>query len=282
MKSENRTARLKVAAVSFLNTVPFIYGIDNSNNSDNYDLFLGSPIQCSNLLKNSHVDIALIPVAEIVEFEKIYIIKPYCLAANNKVNSVFILSNDEIRNIKKIYLDPQSATSNNLAKVLCKQSWNINPEFVVCNMLPEELNDNEAIVAIGDKTFKLKKNYKFQYDLAEHWEIMTKLPFVFAVWATTKNLTNDVISKFNNSLKFGTENICSSLVYSKSNVLNFKDSSSYLNKNIKYELTDKMLESLEMFLKLIKPEKELKIHYKPELTDSDSQKQNCKCLDSNP
>lgn len=253
MRLVNKTARLKVAAVSFLNTVPFIYGIDNSDNASSIDLVLGNPVQCAELLKKSEVDIALLPVGKLLNFDKINVIQPFCLASSGKVNSVFIFSDTKIINIKKIYLDSQSSTSNQLAQILCKHHWKIKAEFVPTECLPEKLLYKEAIVAIGDKTFKLKNKFNYAYDLAEEWEFMTGLPFVFAVWASVKEIDKQVLKNFNDSLELGLENINKSLMYAKPNILSVNEAKDYLNNNIKYRLNDNMLKSMKLYLEYLKP-----------------------------
>lgn len=261
MRQVNKTARLKVAAVSFLNTVPFIYGIDNSDNTDCIDLVLGNPVQCAELLKKSEVDIALLPIGKLLDFKEINIIQPYCLASSGKVNSVFIFSDSKISNIKKIYLDSQSSTSNQLAKILCKHHWKIKAEFIPTDTLPEKLLQKEAMVAIGDKTFKLKNKFNFAYDLAEEWELMTNLPFVFAVWASVKEIDKVCLKNFNNSLELGLANIDKSLIYAKPNILSVNELRNYLNNNIKYKINDDMLKAIKLYLEYISPAYDNKINY---------------------
>lgn len=253
MTVQNKTARLKVAAVSFLNTIPFIYGIDNSEQSDYIDLVLGNPVQCAELLKKNEVDIALVPVGKLLEINQPKIISPFCLAAEGKVDSVFIFSNTKINNVKKIFLDPQSSSSNQLANILCKHYWNIKPEFITTDFLSSNLENKEAIVAIGDKTFKLKNKFNYIYDLSEEWQNMTKLPFVFAVWACTKALDNKTINNFNYALNIGINNINESLTYAKPNLLNINQAKDYLNNKIKYKLDENMHLAIKTYLDLLKP-----------------------------
>ena len=53
---------IKVSAVSYLNTLPFIYGIQQSNISNIVDLNLDYPSVCADKLVRGKVDLALVPV----------------------------------------------------------------------------------------------------------------------------------------------------------------------------------------------------------------------------
>jgi chorismate dehydratase len=50
---------IKVSAVSYLNTMPFIYGLKHSNFIKSIDLQLNYPSLCAEKLLNNEVDIAL-------------------------------------------------------------------------------------------------------------------------------------------------------------------------------------------------------------------------------
>jgi chorismate dehydratase len=112
--------KIKVSAVSYTNSKPFIYGIENSLVRQQIDLCLDIPADCAHKLINNQVDIGLIPVAAIPFVPNAIIIGSCCIGSIGAVNSVFIFSNKPINEVKIIKLDPQSRTSNNLAKVLCK------------------------------------------------------------------------------------------------------------------------------------------------------------------
>ena len=101
-------------------------------------------------------------------------------------------------------MDPESRSSNNLAKVLLKNYWKINPKQII--NAPDYANFTgikTAFVQIGDRTFGKKNQYKFVYDLAETWQKMTGLPFVFAAWVANKPLSPEFMKQFNAALKSG-------------------------------------------------------------------------------
>ena len=56
---------IRISAVSYLNTIPFIYGLKQSELIDNIDLRLDYPSVCADKLINNEVDLALVPVVVI-------------------------------------------------------------------------------------------------------------------------------------------------------------------------------------------------------------------------
>src|SRR5471030_1494238 len=120
-----------MSAVSYTNTKPFIYGLQHTNIIQKIDLSLDNPTDCAQKLIDDVVDIGLIPVAATLSLKHWEIVSDYCIGAVGAVNSVFIFSNCEIKKVKTLQLDPQSRTSNNLAKVLLKNFWKADHLMIV-------------------------------------------------------------------------------------------------------------------------------------------------------
>ena len=233
--------KIKVSAVSYTNTKPFVYGLTHSEIINQIDLSLDIPADCARKLIVNQVDIGLVPVAALLDIPNYQIISDYCIGAHGAVNSVFIFSNQPISTIKTIRLDSQSRTSNNLALVLLKNYWKIYPEIV------EENED--AFVLIGDRTFGKKQDYKYAYDLAEEWKQFTGLPFAFAVWASNKVISNEFINEFNIALKWGLDNRLDVIENYQPNGFNLED---YLTNKLDFNLDKKKREAINLFLTYIK------------------------------
>ena len=54
---------ISISAVRYLNTLPFIYGIENSTLYKEIELSLDFPAVCANKLLQGDVDLALVPTA---------------------------------------------------------------------------------------------------------------------------------------------------------------------------------------------------------------------------
>src|ERR1043165_5988838 len=109
---------IRVSAVNYLNSKPFIFGLQNSDIINEIDLQLDIPSVCADKLEENKVDIGLVPVAILPELEEHHIISDYCIGADGEVSSVLLLSDVPLDEIKSIHLDYQSRTSVMLAQVL--------------------------------------------------------------------------------------------------------------------------------------------------------------------
>ncbi|HEY8929434.1 MAG TPA: menaquinone biosynthesis protein [Mucilaginibacter sp.] len=198
------STKIRISAVSYTNTKPFLYGIQHSDVMNKIDLSLDMPSDCAQKLIDDKVDIGLIPVAAILSLPRWEIVSDYCIGATGPVNSVFIFSNCEAKDIRTLQLDPESRSSNNLARVLLKNYWKADHQII--QNAPDYTTSNDpqtAFVQIGDRTFGKKEQFKYVYDLAEEWQKFTGLPFVFAAWVANKSIDPDFMTEFNQAMKFG-------------------------------------------------------------------------------
>jgi chorismate dehydratase len=243
--------KIRISAVSYTNTKPFIYGIQHSPVIDQIDLSLDMPSDCAQKLIDNKVDIGLIPVAAALNLSEWHIISDYCIGADGAVNSVFIFSNCDIKDVKTVQLDPQSRSSNNLGRVLLKNFWKIDPNLVVNAPDYSQSSDaHTAFVQIGDRTFGKKQKFQYVYDLAEEWKKMTGLPFVFAAWIANKPIPNDFTEEFNKGLKFGLEHRPELLKeLPKRDDFDLED---YLMHKLDFNLTEDKKKALFLFLDYIK------------------------------
>ena len=190
--------KIKISAVSYTNTKPFIYGIEQSALINEIDLNLDIPSDCATKLINNQVDIGLIPVAAIPLVPNAQIIGKYCIGSVGAVNSVFIFSKQPMAEIQTIKLDSQSRTSNNLAKVLLQFYFKKSVIFTT-----DETIATDAQILIGDRTFGKKADFAYAYDLGEEWMNFTGLPFVYAACVANKPISEAFIQQFDSALQLG-------------------------------------------------------------------------------
>jgi len=240
---------LKISAVSYLNTFPFVFGIRESGLLQNFTLELDVPSICAEKLKNGTVDIALVPVGALPGIRQFHYISDHCIGAVGEVKTVLLLSNVPLEKINQVYLDYDSRTSVKLVKVLAKKYWKIDPQWKNLKS-GEALStvDLESLVAIGDKTFGIRPNFPYVYDLAEAWINYTGLPFVFAAWVSRKKLDDDRLLQFTRALAWGVSHKGESLEYFRDKLPACDDCLSYLENNISYDFDEKKKEGLSKFL----------------------------------
>ncbi len=240
-----KEVKIKVSIVSYLNSKPFAFGLENSDIYGKLEIGFDPPAICAGRLISKSADIGLVPVAVLPEITDLRIISDFCIAANGRVDSVLLLSNVPVNRLKHIILDKNSRTSVVLARVLASELWNISPVWVGENDA-EGLNINEetGAVIIGDRALEIKSKFSYIYDLAEEWYKLTSLPFVFACWVSNKPLEQQFLDEFNLALKNGIENIdqLTSLLNLDTN------SSNYLKNVIDYRLDDNKRKAIDLFL----------------------------------
>lgn len=236
--------KIKISAVSYTNTKPFIYGIERSEVKEQIDLSLDIPSDCAAKLIDNQVDIGLIPVAAIPFVPNANIIGSYCIGSVGAVNSVFIFSNVPAQQIKTVKLDLHSRTSNNLAKVLLKFHFKVEVDFTT-----DQSAQTDAIVLIGDRTFGRKEDFAYAYDMGEEWMKLTGLPFVYAAWVANKTIDTNFIAAFDEALKFGLAHRVD-LLKELPQISNF-DLEDYLLHKLDFELTNEKRKALALFLQYI-------------------------------
>ena len=243
--------KIRISAVSYTNTKPFLYGLQHTAIIGQIDLSLDIPSDCAQKLIDDKVDIGLIPVAAALNLPEWHIVSDYCIGATGAVNSVFIFSNCDIREAKQVQLDPQSRTSNNLARVLLQNWWKVQPELITdAPDYAQSTNSHTAFVQIGDRTFGKKSQYKFVYDLSEEWQKFTGLPFVFAAWIANKPIPQTFVDEFNISLKYGLDHR-PELLRELPKRPDF-DLEDYLMRRLDFNLTNDKKQALYLFLDYIK------------------------------
>jgi chorismate dehydratase len=209
------------------------------------------PSKIAQMLIDDELDIGLIPVAATLRLNEWYIDSDYCIGSEGAVASVCIFSEVPIEEIKSVYLDYQSKTSVNLAKVLLKEYWKKEVEFIDAagEDFREQISGTTAGVVIGDRALEQRKKTKYIYDLGEAWKNHTGLPFVFAAWISNKKLPDPFIAAFNEANGLGLEKIEEVI---KENKFPHFDLKKYYTSCIKYRLDDEKRKGLELFLSKLK------------------------------
>jgi chorismate dehydratase len=238
---------MRISAVSYLNTKPFIYGIYRSALGDHLEISLDIPSVCASKLLSGEADIALAPVAVIPDLPQAWLVSDYCIGATGPVNTVCLFSERPLGEIERIYLDFHSRTSVALVRVLCAKYWHIEPEFVPAGPgFEQKIGGSTAAVIIGDRAFQYLNRFPVVIDLAEQWVKWTHMPFVFAAWMSVKPLQPEFIQQLNHAFRTGIEHIPELMKILPS--LPGINLEHYFRHNISYELDDAKWRGLNHFL----------------------------------
>ncbi|MEM7512467.1 MAG: menaquinone biosynthesis protein [Bacteroidota bacterium] len=176
--------KLDLTLVSYLNTRPFLDGLESVFHKEQAEYHLLPPFQCAQHLAEKQCDLSLIPVGSLFDFKDLRLLPNYCIGADGPVHSVYIFSELPIEQVETIYLDPHSRTSNLLSRILAKHYWQKDITFIKdVKHHHQYIRGNSAGVVIGDLAIRIRDMFPYVYDLSECWKLMTGLPFAFAVWA---------------------------------------------------------------------------------------------------
>ena len=94
-----------------------------------------------------------------------------------------------------------------LSKVIIEQYLNLDIQYAKIEIGKIELEEDEAILMIGDKVFEHEREYSHRYDLGTMWKEWTGLPFVFAVWVSRTDLPDSFVAVLNKAFQKGIANI---------------------------------------------------------------------------
>lgn len=183
---------LRIALVNYLNSKPFLYGLENYPGAGSrflVDLF--HPSQCAAAFDKGTVDIALVPVGAIPSLRNHKIITPFGIAADEEVRTVCLFSQEPKETWTKVWLDNHSRTSVLLARLLIEEYYQLQVDYAPMDIESVQLGKGEAVLMIGDKVFDHENNFAFKIDLASAWKQWTGLPFVFAAWVAAPEVSEE-------------------------------------------------------------------------------------------
>ena len=243
--------KIRVAAVSYLNTKPLLYGIKHHPVLQHIELIEDYPSKIARMLIDDQVDVGFIPVAATLKLKQWKIISDYCIGANGTVASVCIFSEVPIEEVESVLLDNQSRTSVNLAKILLREYWKKDVAFVetVGEDFRSQISGKTAAVIIGDRALQQRQQSTFVYDLGEAWKAHTGLPFVFAAWITPKELPETFIEMFNEANALGLRHLDEVIA---ENPYPFYDLRKYYTQCISYKLDEEKKKGMQLFLEKLR------------------------------
>lgn len=261
--------RPRVGAVRYLNAKPLTLGLEQGI-GDVDPLCFDHPAGLVERMKAGELDLALLPVAALVESPELHIVPGLAIGCDGPVRSVLLLHRVPLEEVRTVALDPESRSSNLLTRVLFARVWQPEsggPDFVErSHALGEALRNVDAAVRIGDKALgdALPEGW-IATDLGSAWKKWTTLPFVFAVWlAGPGTVDRDLYQALHESRREGQrqlEAIVQDFAFDRpEKILLYRD---YLTHSIRYRLGSREVEALQRFfreataLKLIPSEPEL-------------------------
>jgi chorismate dehydratase len=241
---------MRIAAIRYINTLPLIFGMEYN---PNLTLVFDTPSLCFEKLIKKEVDVALIPIIGTQMDPSIRAIKGLGIAAFQRTESVYIFATKSLDHVETVLADPSSLTSVLLAKIILHEKYGNDPQFLSGNAenIHEVLRLFDAVLMIGDDAILADKTDYDHYDLATEWYSITGFPFIFAVWAANRALSDEEKDVFHNAYRQAKENWPQVYdIAARMLSVDVEFLKRYYNENLRYHLTRSDYEGLLRFLTL--------------------------------
>lgn len=181
---------IRIGHFEYLNGYPLYYGLEKGEGWGCFELVHGVPTELNRLLLSGELDISPVSSIEYARHaDELLLFPKISISAEGAVDSILLISNRRMDKVGSVAITGHSATSVVLLKILLKQKFGVEPEFVPLEGdFEEALKVHDAVLLIGDRALKAcyEGQWKWGYDLGAGWKDLTGLPMVFAVWAVRK------------------------------------------------------------------------------------------------
>ena len=247
---ERSLGSFRVGSVPYLNGAPLTRGIEDQ-------VILATPAKLAEMLQRDELDAALVSITEVLFTDRYDVLDGVSVASLGEVKSVLLAHRRPIEEAKEIFCDTASLTSVQLLKVLLAERG-LKPEF---KPLPSYSDLPDYALLIGDPAIDFLRSSPSHeiWDLGEAWYSMTRLPFVYAVWALRRGIENKSLrDKLREAKEFGLDTL-DYLISSRTEYdLEFRKD--YLGWHIHYHLGSDEKRGIARFVELLRKHGDRPVH----------------------
>jgi len=236
-------APFRVGSVCYLNAVPLTRGLED-------EILYATPAELARMLRADQLDAAMVSVTEVLRNDRYDILDGIAIASLGEVRSVLLAHKGPIEAAREVHCDPASLSSVCLLKVLLGERG-LSPEFkTLASYEPETLPDYAML--IGDRALDCYRNPGDHqlFDLGAAWYDLTRLPFVYAVWALRRGFENAPLRRhLREARQFGLDTL-DSIIQDRTEY-DYEFRKDYLSWNIHYHLGSDEKRGLVRFMELL-------------------------------
>jgi len=181
-------APFRVGSVRYLNAVPLTRGVEE-------EVVYATPSELAELLQRDQLDAALVSVTEVLFKNRYDVLDGIAIASLGEVKSVLLAHTKPLGDMREVFCDTASLTSVELLRVLLAERG-LEPQFKP--LASYELTSlPDYALLIGDPALDLLRapGRHDLLDLGAAWYELTKLPFVYAVWALRRGVENSTLRR---------------------------------------------------------------------------------------
>ena len=240
---DHSLAPFRVGSVGYLNTVPLTRGIEEQ-------VIYATPAKLAELLQRDALEAALVSVVEVLFNDRYDILDGIAIASLGEVRSVLLAHRKPLEEAKEVFCDTASLTSVELLRVLLAERG-IKPEFKPLPSYDHQALPDYALL-IGDPAldFTFAPHEHEIWDLGAAWFELTKLPFVYAVWALRRGVENSSLRRqLREARDFGLDTL-DSIIRSRTEY-SYDFRQDYLGWHIHYHLGTDEKRGIARFMELL-------------------------------
>lgn len=241
---ERSLGKFRVGSVRYLNAVPLTRGLED-------EILFDVPSKLAAMLQRNELDAALVSVTEVLFNDRYDILDGVAIASLGEVQSVLLAHRKPVEEIEEVFCDTASLTSVNLLRVLLAERG-LNPVFKPLENYAA-VKEKDYVMLIGDPAldFLLSPHEHEILDLGTAWYELTKLPFVYAVWALRRAVENRELRQHLRDAKdFGLDTLDHIIASRSEYTLDFRRD--YLGWHIHYHLGADEKRGLKKFVELLR------------------------------
>lgn len=193
--------KFRIGSVPYLNAAPLTRDLPG-------ELLFAPPSQLAKMIRNGELDAALVSVTEVLMNDRYDILDGVAIASLGEVYSVLLAHKKPLAQVTEVFCDTASLTSVNLLKVLLAERG-LKPAFKPLESYAAA-KEKDFVLLIGDPAIEFQRapHEHEIFDLGYAWHEMTKLPFVYAVWALRRGAENQELrSELRQAKRFGMETL---------------------------------------------------------------------------
>ena len=160
----------RIALTSYLDTVPFEYGIKHAPEC-RAELLLSSPAHSVELIERGEADFALVPTAAADRLRGVRILSEYCLSSTERLATARMECDVPLQQIERIIYAAEWFIPPEILGRLCTHLWRIAPKLVDRRELPAEWQPSatDAEIVCGTAAFTTPRHRLYEFDLGEEW-----------------------------------------------------------------------------------------------------------------
>jgi chorismate dehydratase len=240
---ENSLSPFRVGSVPYLNAAPLTRGLEDQ-------IIFVPPSALAEKLRRDELDAALVSITEVLLTDRYDILDGIAVASLGEVKSVFLAHRQPLEEIREIFCDPASLAGLNLLKALLAERG-LKPAL---QPLPD-YKDAAALLnvfMIGDPGIEfLRAPHAHEiWDLGAAWYELTRLPFVYAVWALRRIPNEPLRRKLREAKNFGLDTL--DYIISSRTEFDYAFRKDYLEWHIHYHLGTEERRGIARFIELLR------------------------------